>query len=69
LAFNISVLRSRYKPYNNRFSCRKFAEYSLCVKSNGYSLLHRAARLILCTVSTLPKCVCLFCLCHRVHGI
>ena len=28
---------------NNKVSCHYFAEYRLCIKSNGYTLLHCAA--------------------------
>ena len=54
---------------NNKVSCHYLAEYRLCIKSNGYTLLHCAARLILCVVSTLLQCVCLLLPCHRVLRI
>jgi hypothetical protein len=33
--------------YNNKISCREFAEYRLYIKANAYSMLHRAAGLFL----------------------
>ena len=54
---------------NNKVSCHYLAEYRLCIKSNWYTLLHGAARLILCLVSTLLQCVYLLGPCHLVHRI
>jgi hypothetical protein len=38
---------------NNRVSRRNFAAYRLCIKFNGYSFRHRAARLFLSVASKL----------------
>lgn len=52
---------------NKGLSCRNFAVYRLCIKSNGYSLLHHAAMLIKCMFSTLLNWVCALCPCYHVH--